>query len=50
MTDMFRNLTGMVAALVLGATLIAAALVPAATASAPSLMTATTVSNIITHA
>ena len=50
MTDMFRNLTGMVAALVLGTTLIAAALVPAATASAPSLMTATTVSNIITHA
>ena len=49
MTDFFRNLTGMVAALVLGTTLIAAATAPAV-APSHAVMTAAAQSNIVARA
>lgn len=49
MTDFLRNLTGMVAALVLGTTLIAAATAPAVGSSTP-VMTAVAQSNIVARA
>ena len=50
-TEIARNLTGLVAALVLGTTLIAAAAGPAVVAnSATPMVTAAAQSNIVTHA
>jgi hypothetical protein len=51
-SEIARNLTGLVAAFVLGTTLIAAAAGPAVVAgnSATPMMTAAAQSNIVTHA
>ena len=49
MTDFLRNMTGMVAALVLGTTMIAAAAAPAV-APATSVVTAAAQSNIVARA